>query len=40
MVVRQRRESFFACGVSAQDVEYTAAAILSERLFFERGPDE
>ena len=35
-VVRQWRESFFACGVSAQDVNYIAPAILPECFFFER----
>ncbi len=29
-IVRQWRESFFACGVSAQDVEHIAPAILPE----------
>lgn len=39
-VVRHWRESFFACGVSAQDVEYIAPAILPECFFFEKRPDE
>lgn len=39
-VVRQWRESFFACGVSAQDVDYIAPAILPECFFFERRPNE
>lgn len=38
-VVRQWREIFFACGVSAQDVDYIAAAILPACFFFERRPD-
>lgn len=38
-IVRQWRESFFACGVSAQDVEHIAPAILPECFFFERQPD-
>ncbi|MGK2899276.1 MAG: type II toxin-antitoxin system HipA family toxin [Burkholderiaceae bacterium] len=39
-VVRHWRESFFASGVSAQDVDHIAAAILPECFFFERRPDE
>jgi serine/threonine-protein kinase HipA len=39
-VVRQWRESFFACGVSAQDVDYIARAFLPECFFFERSPDD
>ncbi|MHB1942752.1 MAG: type II toxin-antitoxin system HipA family toxin [Acidiferrobacteraceae bacterium] len=39
-VVRQWRESFRACGVSAQDVEYIAPAILPECFFFDRRPDK
>jgi serine/threonine-protein kinase HipA len=39
-VVRRWRESFFACGVSAQDLDYIAPAILPECFFFERRPDE
>jgi serine/threonine-protein kinase HipA len=38
-IVRQWRESFFDCGVSAKDVEYIAPAILPECFFFERPPD-
>ena len=38
-VVRQWRESFFACGVSAKDIEHIAPAILPECFFFERQPD-
>jgi serine/threonine-protein kinase HipA len=38
-VVRQWRESFFACGVSAKDIEHIAPAILPECFFFERRPD-
>ena len=38
-IVRQWRESFFACGVSAQDVEHIAPAILPECFFFEGQPD-
>ena len=37
-VVRQWREIFFACAVSAQDVDYIAAAILPACFFFERRP--
>lgn len=39
-VVRQWRETFFACGVSAQDMDYIAPAILPECFFFEKRPDE
>ena len=39
-VVRQWRETFFACAVSAQDVDYIAPAMLPECFFFERRPDE
>jgi len=39
-VVRQWRERFAACGVSAQDLEHIAPAILPECFFFERPPDE
>ncbi|MDP3036498.1 MAG: HipA domain-containing protein, partial [Rhodocyclaceae bacterium] len=39
-VVRRWRESFFACGVSAQDLDYIAPAILPECFFFERRPGE
>ncbi|WPG40854.1 HipA domain-containing protein [Variovorax sp. EBFNA2] len=38
-VVRHWRESFFACGVSAKDVDYIAPAILPSCFFFERRPD-
>jgi serine/threonine-protein kinase HipA len=38
-VVRRWRESFIACGVSAQDVNFIAQAILPECFFFERRPD-
>jgi serine/threonine-protein kinase HipA len=37
-VARQWRESFFACGVSAQDLDYIAAAMLPECFFFENPP--
>ena len=39
-VVRQWRDAFFACGVSAQDVDYIAPAILPECFFFDGRPDE
>ena len=39
-VARQWRESFFACGVSAQDVDYIAPAILPECFFVERPTGE
>ncbi len=39
-VVRQWRDTFFACGVSARDVDIIAPAILPECFFFERRPDE
>lgn len=39
VVVRQWRDSFFACGVSTEDIEYIAPAILPECFFFERRPD-
>jgi serine/threonine-protein kinase HipA len=35
-VVRQWRESFFACGVSARDVEHIAPAMLPACFFFEK----
>jgi len=38
-IARQWRESFFACGVSTQDVDYIAPAILPECFFFEAAPD-
>jgi serine/threonine-protein kinase HipA len=37
-VVRQWREGFLACGVSAEDIEYIAPAILPECFFFEHRP--
>lgn len=37
-VVRQWWDSFFACGVSAQDIEHIAPAILPARFFFEERP--
>lgn len=39
VVVRQWRDSFFACGVSAEDIEQIAPAILPECFFFEKRPD-
>jgi serine/threonine-protein kinase HipA len=39
-VLRQWRETFFACGVSARDVDTIAPAILPECFFFERPPGE
>ncbi len=38
-VGREWRESFFACGVSARDVEYIAPAILPDCFFLELSPD-
>lgn len=38
-VIRQWRESFFACGVTAKDIEHIAPAILPECFFFERRLD-
>lgn len=38
-IIRQWRGSFFACGVSAQDIEHIAPAILPQCFFFERQPD-
>jgi serine/threonine-protein kinase HipA len=38
-VVRQWRDSFLACGVSAKDIEYIAPAILPECFFIEGRPD-
>lgn len=38
-IIRQWRESFFACGVSAKDIEHIGAAILPECFFLERRPD-
>ena len=37
--VRHWRDSFFACGVSARDIDYIAPAILPDCFFFERRPD-
>lgn len=34
-VVRCWRDCFFACGVSAQDIDYISPAILPECFFFE-----
>ena len=39
-VVRHWRDTFFACGVSAMDIDYIAPAILPDCFFFERRPDE
>lgn len=36
---RQWRDSFFAGGVSATDIEYLAPAILPECFFVEERPD-
>jgi len=38
-VVQHWRHGFFACGVSVQDVDTIAPAILPECFFFERPPD-
>ncbi len=38
-VVRHWRDGFFACGVSAKDIDYIAPAILPDCFFFERKPD-
>jgi serine/threonine-protein kinase HipA len=38
-VVQLWRESFFACGVSARDIDYIAPAILPECFFFDKRPD-
>ena len=38
-VVRHWRDGFFACGVSAQDIDYIAPAILPACFFFENRPD-
>lgn len=38
-VIRQWRESFFASGVSAKDIEHVAPAFLPECFFFETRPD-
>jgi serine/threonine-protein kinase HipA len=37
-VVRQWRDTFFACGVSARDVDFIAPAFLPDCVFFERQP--
>jgi len=34
-VARQWRDSFFACGVTAKEVEYIAPAILAACFFFD-----
>ena len=39
-VVRYWRDTFFACGVSAKDIDYIAPAILPECFFFETPPNE
>ncbi|MDB5757398.1 MAG: hypothetical protein JWM30_687 [Burkholderia sp.] len=38
-VVRDWRDSFFACGVSAEDIDTIAPAMLPDCFFFERRPD-
>jgi serine/threonine-protein kinase HipA len=38
-VVRHWRESFFACGVSAKDIDHVAPAFLAECFFFESLPE-
>ncbi len=38
-VVRQWRDSFFACGVSAQDIKSVAPAFLPPCFFFEKPPE-
>ncbi len=38
-VVRQWRDSFFACGVSAQDIAHIAPAMLPACFFFQERPD-
>ncbi len=35
-VIRHWRDGFFACGVSAKDIDYIAAAFLPDCFFFER----
>lgn len=37
--VRHWQESFFACGVSAKDIDYIAPAFLPECFFFENRPE-
>jgi serine/threonine-protein kinase HipA len=39
-VVRYWRDTFFACGVSAKDIDYIAPAILPDCFFFETRPNE
>jgi len=39
-VVRHWRDTFFACGVSARDIDYIAPAMLPDCFFFERQPDD
>jgi serine/threonine-protein kinase HipA len=39
-VVRDWRDTFFACGVSAKDIDYIAPAILPDCFFFETRPNE
>lgn len=38
-VLRHWRDAFFACGVSAKDIDYIAPAMLPDCFFFERQPD-
>ena len=38
-VVQHWHQGFFACGVSAKDIDYIAPAILPDCFFFERRPD-
>lgn len=38
-VMRHWRDSFFACSVSARDVDYIAPAMLPDCFFFERRPE-
>lgn len=39
-VVRHWRDTFFACGVSAKDIDYIAPAMLPDCFFFERPPND
>ena len=39
-VVRHWQDSFFACGVSARDIDYIAPAMLPDCFFFERQPND
>lgn len=39
-VVRDWRDTFFACGVSAKDIDYIAPAILPDCFFCETRPNE